>query len=105
MNKAFWKGKKVLVTGHTGFKGSWLCCWLQNLGADVVGYAMPAPVGASLFVQAEVGRGMQSVEGDVRDLAHLQQVMQRHQPQIVLHLAAQALVKKSYDDPVFIRSR
>lgn len=101
MNRAFWLGKKVLVTGHTGFKGSWLSCWLQAMGADVVGYALAPQSGANLFHEADVGAGMVSVEGDVRDLEHLTRVMQEHQPQIVLHLAAQALVRRSYDDPVF----
>ena len=68
MNSGFWKDKKVLVTGHTGFKGSWLCLWLQALGARVVGYAQPPPTHPSLFEIAHVAEGMTSVTGDVRDL-------------------------------------
>lgn len=104
MDKTFWAGKKVLVTGHTGFKGSWLSCWLQQLGAEVTGYALEPLPGPSLFEQAGVAAGMRSIRGDVRDLEHLRQTVQDVRPEIVLHLAAQALVRRSYDDPAFTYS-
>lgn len=100
MNRAFWQQRRVLVTGHTGFKGSWLSLWLQSMGCQVIGYALPAPTRPSLFEVARVGVGMESLEGDVRDLAHLQRVMRRHRPEVVFHLAAQPLVRHSYRDPV-----
>lgn len=100
MNGEFWKGKKVLVTGHTGFKGSWLSLWLQRLQADVVGYALPPPTKPNLFEIAHVADGMTSIAGDIRDLEHLKLVMHRYQPEIVIHMAAQSLVHYSYNDPV-----
>jgi len=100
MNKAFWRDKKVLVTGHTGFKGSWLSLWLQKLGADVIGYALSPPTEPSLFEVAHVANGMTSVIGDVRDLEHLQRIMTEHRPEIVIHMAAQPLVRYSYKYPV-----
>ena len=98
--ETFWKDKKVLVTGHTGFKGSWLCIWLQKLGADVVGYALTPPTEPSLFEVAHVADGMTSIVGDVRDGEHLQATMAEHHPEIVIHLAAQALVRRSYQNPI-----
>jgi CDP-glucose 4,6-dehydratase len=100
MNPEFWRGRKVLLTGHTGFKGSWLSLWLQDLGAHLVGYSLPAPTEPNLFAQASVERGMISVRGDVRDLGGLQRAFQEHSPEIVLHLAAQSLVRRSYLEPV-----
>jgi CDP-glucose 4,6-dehydratase len=100
MNRAFWEDKKVLVTGHTGFKGSWLCLWLQRLGADVAGYALSPPTTPSLFKVAHVADGMTSITGDVRDLEHLQSVTAEHRPDIVVHLAAQPLVRYAYKNPV-----
>lgn len=97
---SFWKGKKVLVTGHTGFKGSWLSLWLQKLGAKVVGYALPPPTEPSLFEVARVGEGMTSIEGDVRDLRSLEGTIAAHRPEIVIHMAAQAIVRAGYEDPV-----
>jgi CDP-glucose 4,6-dehydratase len=100
LNASFWKGKTVLVTGHTGFKGSWLSLWLAAMGAKVVGYALPPPTSPSLFELANVARDISAIEGDVRDADYLQSVVSQHQPDIVLHLAAQALVRPSYQDPV-----
>jgi CDP-glucose 4,6-dehydratase len=96
----FFLGKKVLITGHTGFKGSWLSLWLQSLGAQVVGFALAPPSNPSLFEVANVGLGMTSIIGDIRDLAHLRAVFTEHQPEIVIHMAAQALVRYSYVEPV-----
>lgn len=100
MNPAFWQGKRVLLTGHTGFKGSWLSLWLQSMGAQVVGYALAPPTNPSLFDVAEVAQGMTSVIGDIRDLDKLQAVFAEHQPEIVIHMAAQPLVRYSYQNPV-----
>ena len=100
MNPAFWAERKVLVTGHTGFKGSWLALWLSRLRADVTGYALAPATNPSLFEIAEVGEKVDSVIGDVRDLAKLRALVERAQPEIVVHMAAQALVRESYADPV-----
>ncbi|MFH7242862.1 MAG: CDP-glucose 4,6-dehydratase [Spirulina sp.] len=100
MDVNFWRGKRVFVTGHTGFKGSWLSLWLQQLGAEVVGFSQPAPTDPSLFEAAQVAHGMTSLVGDVRDLEGLTQAMNQAQPEIVLHLAAQPLVRYSYQNPV-----
>lgn len=99
--EAFYKGKKVLITGHTGFKGSWLCRILTRLGADVYGYSLEAPTDPSLFHVAGIGDTIHSVIGDIRDLKHLKEVFQMAQPEIVFHLAAQPIVRDSYKDPVY----
>jgi CDP-glucose 4,6-dehydratase len=96
----FWKGRRALVTGHTGFKGSWLSFRLQRLGAAVTGYSLPPPTRPSLFELAGLEQGMVSVEGDVRDLEHLRRVVQETRPEIIFHLAAQSLVRLSYEQPV-----
>jgi len=100
MNTDFWQRKKVLITGHTGFKGGWLSLWLQTLGAEVIGYSLSAPTQPCLFDLARVGDRMTSVIGDIRDLPHLMQVMKTYRPEIVIHMAAQALVRESYKSPV-----
>lgn len=100
MNNSFWKGKCVLITGHTGFKGSWLSLWLQSMGAKVIGYALQPNTNPNLFEVARVGLGMVSIIGDIRDLAHLKAVLTEYQPEIVIHLAAQPLVLYSYLEPV-----
>jgi CDP-glucose 4,6-dehydratase len=100
MKPAFWRDKRVLLTGHTGFKGSWLSLWLQSLGAQVTGYALAPPTKPSLFEIAEVAQGMTSVIGDIRDLSRLQAVFVEHCPEIVIHMAAQPLVRYSYQNPV-----
>lgn len=97
----FYKGKKVLVTGHTGFKGSWLCKILLNAGADVTGYSLNPPTNPNLYEMMELGKQMSSVIGDIRDLEHLKKVFFDVQPEIVLHLAAQPIVRDSYNDPVY----
>ena len=100
VNPAFWKGKKVFVTGHTGFKGSWLCLWLQQLGAEVTGYALHPPTTPSLFEVAQVACGMKSIIGDIRDGEALANAMQGAAPDVVIHMAAQPLVRYSYSEPV-----
>lgn len=100
MNPTFWRDKRVLMTGHTGFKGSWLSLWLQSAGAKLTGVALPPPTRPSLFEVAAVATGMDSVTADIRNLDAMIAVMKRCQPEIVLHLAAQSVVKQSYDDPV-----
>ena len=100
---SFYKDKKVLVTGHTGFKGSWMCRALIGVGAKVTGYALKAYATPSLFEMCGVldSPNMNSVEGDIRDLAHLMQVFNETQPEIVIHMAAQPIVRDSYKDPVY----
>ena len=101
MDLSFYKGKKVLVTGHTGFKGTWLCRILINAGAQVTGYSLNPPTEPNLFSMADVESRMNSVIGDIRDLDHLKKVFEQTQPEIVLHLAAQPIVRDSYKDPVY----
>ena len=99
--REFYRGKKVLVTGHTGFKGSWLSRILVNAGADVIGYSLGLPTAPSLFALAGVEDKMMSVMGDIRDYGRLKQVFEEHRPEIVFHLAAQPLVRESYRDPKY----
>ena len=100
VDAAFWRDKRVLLTGHTGFKGSWLSLWLQSLGAEVAGLALPPPTEPSLYSEARVEAGMLSTIGDIRDLGTVRATMDAFKPEIVLHLAAQPLVRQSYADPV-----
>ncbi len=95
----FWQGRRVLVTGHTGFKGSWMCLWLQQLGAEVTGLALE-PLPKSLFEAASVGDAMTSIIGDIRDLDTVKAAYDQANPQVVIHLAAQALVHTAYADPI-----
>ena len=100
MDATFWKGKKVLITGHTGFKGSWLSLWLQTKGVNTVGYSLPPPTKPSLFEIANISEGMVSIKGDVRDLDHIKTVITEYTPEIVIHMAAQSLVRYSYSNPI-----
>jgi CDP-glucose 4,6-dehydratase len=100
IDRKFWKGKQVFITGHTGFKGSWLCLWLSRLGADVTGYALEPPTKPSLFELAKVNKLVTSVRGDVRNGKKLAACLREAKPDIVFHLAAQPLVRDSYLRPV-----
>ncbi|MEW6111655.1 MAG: CDP-glucose 4,6-dehydratase [Thermodesulfobacteriota bacterium] len=99
VNREFWRNKRVLITGHTGFKGSWLCLWLHDLGANVTGYSLPPPTEPSLFEAAALASNMTSVIGDVRDSAQVLNTISKYEPDIIFHMAAQSLVRRSYQDP------
>lgn len=101
MDFSFYKNKKVLITGHTGFKGSWMCSLLLHTGADVTGYALEPPTAPSLFRICRLDEHIHSVVGDVRELPHLEQVFRETRPEIVIHMAAQPLVRESYRNPVY----
>jgi CDP-glucose 4,6-dehydratase len=96
----FYRGKKVLVTGHTGFKGSWLTAWLLNLGADVVGYSLDVPSDPSIFEDIKLSEKVTDIRGDIRDLDSFKKVLNDNNPDLIFHLAAQPIVRLSYDDPV-----
>jgi CDP-glucose 4,6-dehydratase len=96
----FWKGKRVFLTGNTGFKGSWLSIWLQALGSEVFGFSLPAPTDPSLFALAGLDRSVDWTQGDVRDRETLARTMIKSKPDVVIHMAAQPLVRESYLDPV-----
>jgi len=100
MNRKFWHGKRVVITGHTGFKGSWLSIWLHHLGAKVNGYSLAPPSQPNLCEVAGVKEIVNSIEGDIRDLQHLNSFFEEQQPEIIIHMAAQALVRESYLDPI-----
>ena len=99
MNRKFWKNKRVLLTGHTGFKGSWLTIWLNSMGAKVCGYALRAPTKPSIFELAGTSKSVRHNIGDIRDLAKLKKVMNAFKPEIVIHMAAQPIVRVSYKNP------
>ena len=99
-DRAFWRGRRVFITGHTGFKGSWLCLWLESLGAEVTGYSLPPPTSPSLYEQAGVAKRVNSIAGDIRDLDKLKAALLKHRPEVLMHMAAQSVVKQGYADPV-----
>jgi len=99
VNAAFWAGRRVLLTGHTGFKGGWLALWLQELGAEVYGYALPAPVEPSLWQVARLAERVPGTLADIRDAQRVAEVVAAFRPEVVLHLAAQPLVRESYRVP------
>ena len=100
VDKHFWKGKEVFITGHTGFKGSWLCLWLQLLGAKITGYALNPPTTPNLFALCKINKLTTSLTSDVRDYKSLVKAIQSARPEIVIHMAAQSLVRESYKNPV-----
>ena len=100
ISENFWRGKRVFLTGHNGFKGAWLSLLLQNMGAIVTGYSLAPEAGRNLFELAKVADGMHSIIGDIRDCNKLADAVRESKPEIVFHLAAQALVRRAYSDPV-----
>jgi CDP-glucose 4,6-dehydratase len=99
-DRSFWKGRRVFLTGHTGFKGSWLSLWLDALGANVTGYALDPPTQLNLFEQADVARSLRSIRGDIRDYPTLKAAVAGCRPDVVIHMAAQSVVRRGYLDPV-----
>lgn len=96
----FWQGKRVFITGHTGFKGSWLCMWLHHMDAIVQGFSLAPPTEPSLFIESKLGEKISSEEGDIRNEAQVYQSIEQFKPDIVFHMAAQSLVRLSYESPV-----
>ena len=101
MNNEFFKNKRILVTGHTGFKGAWMCKLLQMLGANVTGYALDAPTSPNMFGLCHIADSMTSIIGDIRNKEKLREVFQQYEPEIVIHMAAQPIVRESYVNPVY----
>ena len=100
LNRSFWRNRKVFLTGHTGFKGSWLSLWLDALGAKVTGYALEPPTQPNLFEQAGVGELVRSIIADIRDFPRLKSALVECKPDVVIHMAAQSLVRHGYEDPI-----
>jgi CDP-glucose 4,6-dehydratase len=100
MNISFWKSRKVFLTGHTGFKGSWLALWLLSMGADLCGYALDPPTDPSLYRLLDFDGRLKSIRADIRDLPALESALRDFQPEVVIHMAAQPLVRLSYENPV-----
>lgn len=101
LNLPFWKGRRVFVTGHTGFKGSWLSLWLHMLEAEVTGYALAPPTQPNLFCQADVAQFLKrSLYGDIRDFSRLKDTIEECRPEVVIHMAAQSVVRRGFEDPV-----
>jgi len=99
-DRSYWKNRRVLLTGHTGFKGSWMSLWLQALGADLTGYALEPPTEPSLFEQAGVAGSIRSVIADLRDFNRLKSAIAECQPEVVIHMGAQTVVSRGYADPI-----
>jgi len=99
-NRDYWKSRRVFLTGHTGFKGSWLSLWLEELGAEVTGYALPPPTQPNLFEQAGVANSLRSTLADIRDFDRLKKAIGDSRPEIVIHMAAQTVVRRGYEDPI-----
>ena len=95
-----WNGKRVFLTGHTGFKGGWMSLWLQLQGSEICGYSLSPPATTNLFEDASVALGMHSVIGDIQDVSLLSSTMAAFRPEVVFHFAAQPLVRRSYRDPL-----
>ena len=100
LDRPFWKGRRVFLTGHTGFKGSWLSLWLEALGANVTGYALDPPTQPSLFEQADVASCVRSICADIRDFPRLKAAVAECRPNVIIHMAAQSVVRRGYDDPI-----
>ncbi len=100
VNSSFWKNKQILITGHTGFKGSWLSLWLHSMEANIIGYSLPPPTNPNLFETIHLADKITSIIGDVRDFEHLHTVIANYKPEIIFHLAAQPLVRYSYSHPI-----
>ena len=100
LDRSFWKGRRVFLTGHTGFKGSWLSLWLETLGANATGYALDPPTQPSLFELAGVRRTLRSIRGDIRDFSALKTALADARPEVIIHMAAQSVVRRGYEDPV-----
>ena len=100
LNRSFWKGRRVFLTGHTGFKGSWLSLWLNALGADTTGYALDPPTQPSLFDQANVSSVVKSICADIRDFQRFKSALADSRPDVVIHMAAQSVVRRGYEDPI-----
>lgn len=100
LNRDFWKGRRVFLTGHTGFKGAWLSLWLNSLGADVTGYAIEPPTQPNLFELAHVADSVRSITGDIRDLPKLKSALDESRAAVVIHMAAQSVVRRGYEDPI-----
>ncbi len=100
LNRSFWNGRRVFLTGHTGFKGSWLSLWLEALGAKVTGYALDPPTQPSLFELAGVAHTLRSIRGDICDFPGLKTALADARPEVIIHMAAQSVVRRSYEDPI-----
>ena len=100
MNQSFWKNKKILITGHTGFKGSWLTVWLKKLGADITGFSKSVPTNPSLFETVNIEKDIKSVVGNIKNYELLKETISKCEPEIIFHMAAQSLVIKSYSNPI-----
>lgn len=100
LNRSFWKGRRVFLTGHTGFKGSWLSLWLNALGSDLTGYALEPPTQPSLYDQAKVSSAVKSICADIRDFQRLKSALDESRPDVVIHMAAQSVVRRGYEDPI-----